>query len=105
MAPLVDSRKFADRTPYDFRRRAAVVSSARAYPGEALRRWCDALDDGCSLTMTRESPTNLPASVRQRLLNLAKNRGEELQTVLARYGVERLLCRDVSRAVPGEGRG
>jgi hypothetical protein len=43
--------------------------------------------------MTRESPSNLPASVRQRLRNLAKSRGEELQPILTRYGVERLLYR------------
>lgn len=43
--------------------------------------------------MTRELPTNLPASVRQRLLNFAKSHHEELQTVLTRYAVERLLYR------------
>lgn len=43
--------------------------------------------------MRRSSPTNLAASVRQRLLNLARARGEELQLVLTRYGVERLLYR------------
>jgi predicted nucleotidyltransferase component of viral defense system len=43
--------------------------------------------------MTRASPTNLSASVRQRLLNLVKERGEELQTLLTRYAVERLLYR------------
>jgi hypothetical protein len=43
--------------------------------------------------MSRELPADLPASVRQRLLNLARSRGEELQTVLTRYGVERLLYR------------
>lgn len=43
--------------------------------------------------MTRDVRTNLPASVRHRLLNLAKSRGDELQTILTRYGVERLLYR------------
>lgn len=43
--------------------------------------------------MRRKPPADLAASVRQRLLNLAKTRGEELQLVLTRYGVERLLYR------------
>ena len=43
--------------------------------------------------MTKRTPTALAASVRQRLLNLAKARGEELQNVLGRYGVERFLYR------------
>jgi predicted nucleotidyltransferase component of viral defense system len=43
--------------------------------------------------MSRASPANLPASVRHRLLNLAKSRGEELQAVLTQYGIERLLYR------------
>ena len=38
--------------------------------------------------MRRKPPTDLAASVRQRLLNLARTRGEELQLVLTRYGVE-----------------
>lgn len=36
---------------------------------------------------------NLAQSVRQRLLNLARERGEEFQLVLVRYGLERLLFR------------
>lgn len=36
---------------------------------------------------------DLAASVRQRLLNLSRDRGEEFQAVLTRYGVERLLAR------------
>lgn len=36
---------------------------------------------------------NLPASVRQRLLNLADKRGEAFQYVLVQYGLERLLYR------------
>lgn len=43
--------------------------------------------------MTRGKPTNVAASVRQRLMNLAKARGEEFQYVLTRYGLERLLYR------------
>lgn len=36
---------------------------------------------------------DLPASVRARLLNLAKQRGEDLNLVLKRFGIERLLFR------------
>ncbi len=51
--------------------------------------------------MRRNSPTDLAASVRQRLLNLARARGEELQLVLTRYGIERLLYR-LGRTSAGE---
>lgn len=37
--------------------------------------------------------TNLAASVRARLLNLAKGRGVAFQEILVRYGIERLLYR------------
>ena len=40
-----------------------------------------------------ETPTNLVASVRQRLLNGARERGEEFQLTLTRYAIERLLYR------------
>jgi hypothetical protein len=40
-----------------------------------------------------ERRSNLAASVRQRLLNVAKARREDFQRVLTRYGVERLLYR------------
>jgi hypothetical protein len=43
--------------------------------------------------MSGRGPTNLPASIRQRLLNIAQQRGDELQSVLVRYGIERLLYR------------
>lgn len=43
--------------------------------------------------MSRKQPADLAASVRQRLLNVAKANREELQLVLTRYGVERLLYR------------
>lgn len=43
--------------------------------------------------MTKGSPKNLAASVRQRLQNLARARGEEFQLVLGRYALERLLYR------------
>ena len=39
------------------------------------------------------SPSDLAASVRQRLLNRAKERGEDFQLVLTWYGIERLLYR------------
>jgi hypothetical protein len=51
--------------------------------------------------MQQRQPTNLVASVRQRLYNLARARSEELQLVLTRYGVERLLYR-LSRTPGGE---
>ncbi len=43
--------------------------------------------------MTHKRPFDLAASVRQRLLNLARRRGEEFQFVLTRYLIERLLYR------------
>ncbi len=39
------------------------------------------------------SPRNLPASIRQRLLNRAKAKNEDFQLLLDRYAVERLLYR------------
>ena len=44
---------------------------------------------------------NLPASVRQRLLNIAGARGEPFQRVLVQYGLERLLYR-ISRSAHSE---
>lgn len=43
--------------------------------------------------MTNRQPRDLAASVRQRLMNLARKRGDDFQLVLTRYGVERLLYR------------
>ena len=43
--------------------------------------------------MKKSRPRNLAASVRARLLNLAKSRGDEFQYVLTRYGLERWLYR------------
>lgn len=43
--------------------------------------------------MTNPQPHDLVASVRQRLMNLARERGEEFQLVLTRLGLERLLYR------------
>lgn len=43
--------------------------------------------------MSKENPTNLVASIRQRLLNLARQRKDEFQLVLIHYGLERLLFR------------
>ena len=43
--------------------------------------------------MTKRPLKNVAASVRQRLLNVAKSRGEELQPILIRFALERLLYR------------
>jgi predicted nucleotidyltransferase component of viral defense system len=43
--------------------------------------------------VSESRPTNLPASIRQRLLNLSRDRGEDFSLTLTRYGIERLLCR------------
>ncbi len=43
--------------------------------------------------MKTTKPTNMAASVRARLLKLAKESGEEFTYVLTRYGLERLLAR------------
>ena len=43
--------------------------------------------------MNKRQPTNLPASIRQRLLNLSRDRGEDFNLTLTRYGIERLLYR------------
>ena len=43
--------------------------------------------------MAAEKVKNLAASIRQRLLNLAKERGDAFDLVLARYALERLLYR------------
>jgi predicted nucleotidyltransferase component of viral defense system len=43
--------------------------------------------------VSKAKPSNLTASIRQRLLNLAHERKEEFQLVLARYATERLLYR------------
>ncbi len=43
--------------------------------------------------MKRGRPRNLAASIRQRLLDLAREHGEDFQALLIRFGVERLLYR------------
>jgi predicted nucleotidyltransferase component of viral defense system len=43
--------------------------------------------------LSKERPTNLAASVRQRLANLANRQHEDFQRVLTRYALERLLYR------------
>ncbi len=43
--------------------------------------------------MNERQTTNLPASIRQRLLNLSRDRGEDFNLTLTRYGIERLLYR------------
>ncbi len=40
-----------------------------------------------------DKPTNSPASVRQRLLNIAREQGRVFEVVLVTYGLERLLYR------------
>lgn len=43
--------------------------------------------------MTKGQPKNISVSVHQRLLNLARERGEEFNLMLIRYGIERFLYR------------
>lgn len=43
--------------------------------------------------MTNQHPKNMAASIRQRLMNVSRKRGEDFQLVLMQYGLERLLYR------------
>ncbi|MBG0812405.1 hypothetical protein IY145_23995 [Methylosinus sp. H3A] len=43
--------------------------------------------------MTRESLKNVPASARDRLTQRARAAGENIQLILTRYAIERLLYR------------
>jgi predicted nucleotidyltransferase component of viral defense system len=43
--------------------------------------------------VNKREPSNLPASIRQRLLNLSRDRGEDFNLTLTKYGTERLLYR------------
>ncbi len=43
--------------------------------------------------MTRKILSNVPASIRQRLLNIARERKDEFRLVLMQYAIERLLAR------------
>lgn len=43
--------------------------------------------------MAMDKVKNLPAPIRQRLLNVAKKRGDEFELILVRYALERLLYR------------
>ncbi len=43
--------------------------------------------------MTTGQPRDLVASVRQRLMNISRDRSEDFQLVITRYGLERLLYR------------
>jgi hypothetical protein len=43
--------------------------------------------------LRKPEPRNVAASVRARLLNLARERGEPFERLAARYALERLLCR------------
>jgi predicted nucleotidyltransferase component of viral defense system len=51
--------------------------------------------------MKKEIPKNLAASVRQRLMNQSRARGENFQAILIRYALERLLYR-LSQSGEGE---
>src|SRR5690242_3035253 len=44
-------------------------------------------------SLKKDKPTNLPASVRQRLLNLANETKQDFGLVLTKYALERLLYR------------
>ena len=46
-----------------------------------------------NVRVTRDTPRNLAASVRQRLANIAHDSGEEFQFVLTRFAIERFLYR------------
>jgi len=43
--------------------------------------------------VNKRQPVNLPASIRQRLLNLSRDHGEDFNLTLTRYAIERLLHR------------
>ncbi len=43
--------------------------------------------------MKKSSPKNIAASVRQRLLNLSRQRAEDFNLVLTKYALERFLYR------------
>jgi hypothetical protein len=43
--------------------------------------------------MNRETKKNVAASIRQRLLNISKDSGENFNLILVRYGLERMLYR------------
>ncbi len=45
------------------------------------------------MTHWTEDLTNVPASVRERLRNIARDTGENMQVILARYATERLMYR------------
>jgi hypothetical protein len=43
--------------------------------------------------LTKPTPKNLPASVRQKLANLARGRNVDFGLILVKYGLERILFR------------
>lgn len=43
--------------------------------------------------MSQAAPTNVAASVKQRLLNRARERKEDFNLLLTKYGLERILYR------------
>lgn len=65
-----------------------TVASGQDLPGGQRHATLPGVAD-----MTKEKPRNLAASVRQRLMNLARARNEDFQFVLTRYALERLLYR------------
>ena len=52
--------------------------------------------------MTEKTPHNMPASIRQRLLNLSKSRGQEFDLTRLNYAIERLMARLEATAHNGE---
>jgi len=65
------------------------MALCRALP----RAKCDATVSGVTRGMNDKPGKNKAASVRDRLLSLARERGEDFQLVLTQYGLERLLYR------------
>src|SRR5436190_922383 len=54
---------------------------------------CDSALSGNARVSAKRAPRNLAASIRQRLLDRARARGEDFQLLLDRFAVERLLYR------------
>src|SRR5262245_24138658 len=62
-------------------------------PGSSRGQCPPAVSGGERMTRDRKDIRDLTASVRHRLLNLAKAHGEDFQATLTRYALERLLYR------------
>ena len=52
--------------------------------------------------MTNKRPKNVAASVRQQLLNLRETKGEDYNTILAQYVIERFLHRLSKSSLSGQ---